>query len=100
MLYFGGIFEPSRPIVVEDGSSCRWNRETGRGALLARRMENAWLKRNGVAGCGDTKNAWVRFGGTFDIEGKRRALAEREVRMTEPGFWDDHEKAREVIQEV
>jgi peptide chain release factor 2 len=63
-------------------------------------MESAWLIRSGSAGYSDTKNAWVRFGGTFDIEGKRRALAEREARMTEPGFWDDHERARVVIQEV
>ncbi|MGH7719443.1 MAG: peptide chain release factor 2 [Gemmatimonadaceae bacterium] len=40
------------------------------------------------------------FGGTFDIERKRETMTALEQRMTEPTFWDDNEKAREVIQRV
>ncbi|HEX6535637.1 MAG TPA: peptide chain release factor 2 [Gemmatimonadaceae bacterium] len=38
--------------------------------------------------------------GIFDVAGKRQALAEREVRMADASFWNDQERAREVIQEV
>ncbi|HEX5409936.1 MAG TPA: peptide chain release factor 2 [Gemmatimonadaceae bacterium] len=38
--------------------------------------------------------------GIFDVDGKRRALTEREERMSRNGFWDDHERAQTVIQEV
>ncbi|MFN2397102.1 MAG: peptide chain release factor 2 [Gemmatimonadaceae bacterium] len=38
--------------------------------------------------------------GIFDIAGKRDRLASLEARMAEPGFWDDHDRTRDVIQEV
>ncbi|HEX5438230.1 MAG TPA: peptide chain release factor 2 [Gemmatimonadaceae bacterium] len=38
--------------------------------------------------------------GIFDIEGKRARVMALETRMAEPGFWDDHDRTREVIQEV
>ena len=34
------------------------------------------------------------------MESKQRALTEHEARMAEPGFWDEHDRARVVIQEV
>ncbi|MHB1223177.1 MAG: peptide chain release factor 2 [Gemmatimonadaceae bacterium] len=38
--------------------------------------------------------------GFFDVEVKRLALSALEERMTTPGFWDDQEKARAVVQQV
>ncbi|HXE60547.1 MAG TPA: peptide chain release factor 2 [Gemmatimonadaceae bacterium] len=38
--------------------------------------------------------------GIFDVDGKRRELELREGRMGEQGFWDDQERAREVIAEI
>jgi len=42
----------------------------------------------------------VSCGGIFDVESKQRSLSEFEQRMAEPGFWDDQEAAREVVQQV
>jgi peptide chain release factor 2 len=42
----------------------------------------------------------MKFGGTFDIEGKRRALTELEEKMAEPTFWSNQEAAQKVLQEV
>jgi peptide chain release factor 2 len=36
----------------------------------------------------------------FDVASKRSRLDELEARMSEPGFWDDPERARGVTQEV
>jgi peptide chain release factor 2 len=47
-----------------------------------------------------TRSDSTSFGGFFDLAGKRQTLAEREARMAEPGFWDDQERARTVIEEV
>ena len=42
----------------------------------------------------------MRWGGFFDIDGKRKQLAEEETLTQEPGFWDDPEKAREQLRKV
>jgi peptide chain release factor 2 len=39
-------------------------------------------------------------GGTFDVPAKRERLTTLEARMSEPGFWDNQEKAQEVVQEA
>ncbi|HEY7893829.1 MAG TPA: peptide chain release factor 2 [Gemmatimonadaceae bacterium] len=36
----------------------------------------------------------------LDVDGKRRELGTREARMGAQGFWDDQERAREVIAEI
>ena len=64
------------------------------------RNDEQWRKLNGLADFANTRTDSSNSGGIFDLEGKRRALTEREARMAEPGFWDDHERARSVIQEV
>ena len=39
-------------------------------------------------------------GGIFDLDRKRETLTTLEARMSEPGFWDDQERARDVVQQV
>ncbi|MDE3151274.1 MAG: peptide chain release factor 2 [Gemmatimonadota bacterium] len=41
-----------------------------------------------------------RCGGIFDIDGKRETLAALEARMADGAFWNDQEKARDVVQQV
>jgi len=57
-------------------------------------------KQSERAGCTVTKNGSASWGGIFDVDGKRRELQAREARMGEQGFWDDPERAREVIAEI
>ncbi|MDQ6887234.1 MAG: peptide chain release factor 2 [Gemmatimonadota bacterium] len=38
--------------------------------------------------------------GTFDLDAKRSRVADLERQMAEPGFWDDHERTKAVIQSV
>ncbi len=40
------------------------------------------------------------FGGTFDLTGKRAALAAVEGEMADAGFWANQERARAVVQQV
>jgi peptide chain release factor 2 len=47
-----------------------------------------------------SRAAWWSYGGSFDLDRKRETLSELEARMSEAGFWDDQEQAREVIGEV
>lgn len=67
-------------------------------AYLVRRKQ--WLNRNELAACCAPRTGCTSFGGIFDIEGKRARVMALETRMAEPGFWDDHDRTREVIQEV
>ena len=41
----------------------------------------------------------MNLGGLFDLDALEEKIAENEARMAEPGFWDDQEKAQEVIAE-
>ena len=47
--------------------------------------------------CVNTRNASVNFGGFFDIDAKLQALGPLEEQMSQPGFWDRQEEARQVI---
>jgi peptide chain release factor 2 len=38
-------------------------------------------------------------GGIFDVDGKKRKIAELEARAGEPDFWNDNEKAQGVLKE-
>jgi peptide chain release factor 2 len=40
----------------------------------------------------------TRYGGIFDIPAKLKEIRELEERMAQPGFWDNPERAREVIE--
>jgi peptide chain release factor 2 len=40
------------------------------------------------------------LGGLFDLDVKKARIAELEAEMSEPGFWDDQEKAQKIINEV
>lgn len=39
-------------------------------------------------------------GGTFDLDGKRGALAALEAEMADPGFWNSQERARDVVHQT
>ena len=39
------------------------------------------------------------MGGFFDAPAKRRELEESEKSISEPGFWDDQERAQKVVQQ-
>jgi peptide chain release factor 2 len=41
--------------------------------------------------------AWPRCGGFFDVDLKRKRLAELEAQSTDPAFWNDSNRARETI---
>jgi peptide chain release factor 2 len=43
---------------------------------------------------------WPNCGGIFDVDDKREALTRLEVRMAEPGFWNDQHTAQAVVQDV
>jgi peptide chain release factor 2 len=47
--------------------------------------------------CATRRNASKNFGGFFDIDAKLEELASLEERMAQPGFWDNQEEARQVI---
>ncbi|MGM8215216.1 peptide chain release factor 2 [Bacillaceae bacterium W0354] len=40
------------------------------------------------------------FRGSLDLENHRERIAELEQEMTDPGFWDDQDRAQQVINEV
>jgi peptide chain release factor 2 len=67
---------------------------------MARRRETTCRNRIARADFVSTRIASRTSGGIFDVDGKRRALTEREERMSRNGFWDDHERAQAVIQEI
>lgn len=45
------------------------------------------------------KSASRTLGGLFDLETKEARIAELELKMTEPGFWDDQNESKKVIDE-
>ncbi len=47
-----------------------------------------------------TSHGSTNFGGTFDLERKRERLSALESDMSDAGFWNAQERAREVVQEV
>ena len=42
---------------------------------------------------------WTFSGGIFDIDGKKRTIAELDARAGEPDFWNDSDKAQGVLKE-
>ena len=42
----------------------------------------------------------MRWGGIFDIDGKKIQVEEEQLRTQAPGFWDDQKKAEEDIQKL
>jgi peptide chain release factor 2 len=65
-----------------------------------RRIETTWLKPTAPAHSPITRPVSKSCGGIFDVDGKRARLTALEQRMTEAGFWDDQEGARQVVQDV
>jgi len=50
-----------------------------------------------LTNCG---SGWTTYGGFFDLESKEGALVGLEERMASPGFWDQPDAAREVIEQA
>ena len=48
---------------------------------------------------GRKKNVPLAFGAIFDLPGNRKKLLELESLTTEPGFWNDQEKAQTVLKQ-
>ena len=46
------------------------------------------------------KNYWTPSGGLFDIEEKLEAIARMEEQTMAPGFWDDRQKAQELLTQI
>jgi peptide chain release factor 2 len=44
--------------------------------------------------------AWASYGGFFDLDDKAARLSALEARQSEPGFWDNAERARTQVQEI
>ena len=42
----------------------------------------------------------MRYGGSFDIEGKLKAIEEEEKLTTEPDFWNDPKKAQLLLKQI
>lgn len=42
----------------------------------------------------------MKWGTLFDVAGKERGIAELEYKISEPGFWDDPNKAQATMQEM
>lgn len=45
-------------------------------------------------------SGWTSCGGIFDLASKRETLTTLEEQMTGAGFWDDQDRARDVVQRV
>lgn len=43
---------------------------------------------------------WIRWGGIFDLEARRKKIAELEKVMESPDFWNDQENAQKTIDQV
>ena len=39
----------------------------------------------------------MTLGGLFDLDGLKESIAENEEKMADPDFWNDNQKAQEVI---
>lgn len=46
------------------------------------------------------KSDWSRWGGIFDLDAKREFISQREIATSSEGFWNDADKARDVLQEI
>ncbi len=44
--------------------------------------------------------SWTKWGYLFDVAVKEQKIAELEYKMSEPGFWDDGERAQSIMQEL
>jgi peptide chain release factor 2 len=50
--------------------------------------------------CAKARNDYSSLGGLFDLDLKREQIANYEVKMSAPDFWDDNEKAQSIIAEM
>ena len=56
-----------------------------------------WLTQIKLKVC---KNAWWRWGGTFDVDQKVIQINEEEKKTQDPVFWDDPKKAEKILKEI
>ncbi|MFC1559414.1 peptide chain release factor 2 [Gemmatimonadota bacterium] len=50
--------------------------------------------------CRTSAPGWTNSGGFFEVTAKEETLKTLEAKMMAPGFWDDHESAQRVIDQV
>lgn len=46
------------------------------------------------------RKSWTKWGYLFDVAVKEAKISELEYKMSEPGFWDDSERAQGIMQEL
>jgi len=46
------------------------------------------------------KNVWKRWGGFFDIDKKLAEIAEEELQTQEENFWNDNQRARQILKKI
>jgi len=47
-----------------------------------------------------SRGAWTSSGGFFDVEAKQRRIADLESQQGEPGFWNNADRARVLVDEL
>ena len=45
-------------------------------------------------------NAWIRWGGIFDVDRKKTEIAEEELKTQDPEFWDDPKAAEVILKKI
>jgi peptide chain release factor 2 len=58
------------------------------------------LKPNGDIACAKHAKNSKRLGGLFDLDVKLEQIADYEVKIADPAFWNDNERAQRIIAEL
>ena len=66
---------------------------------LPRKQTQTW-NENGLIGPKPSKSGSCNCGTLFDLAGKKAKTAELEQRMGQPDFWNNRERAQEVVVEL
>ncbi|HEX3102398.1 MAG TPA: PCRF domain-containing protein, partial [Pyrinomonadaceae bacterium] len=66
--------------------------------LTNRRYRQTWNSQNYKQNSKRSKKKLPNLGGFFDAPAKQAELESSEKLISEPGFWDDQEKAQKVVQ--
>jgi peptide chain release factor 2 len=65
------------------------------------RCRKAWRSSRGrrTRGCGRSRSGWRSSGGTFDVDAKRKRIAELDAIAADPGLWSDRPRAEALLRE-
>ena len=64
-----------------------------------RRLAGTWILISSIVPK-RFKSVWCNFETVFDYDSKRSQIQEIEAKMAAPGFWDNQEKAQEVVGQL